>query len=132
MPIQYHSIDLNKVRNSTDYIVIFDKQLVIQEWNEAAATRFFVHRSDAIGKKMDELIDESDEDYRVQCYKESAELGKEFFFPSVSFLFTTGFYSQLILPLTVDSNVSYVVSIMREHTPDVSFERNHLLFPLLK
>jgi PAS domain-containing protein len=132
MSIQYSSVDLTKLANSSDYVSIYDKDLIIREWNNAAALRFNISRPDAIGARVMDFIDNAEDDYRVVCYKECVELDKTFFFPSVSFLYTTGIYTQVIIPLKTNAATMHVLTVMREHALDETYTKDDLLLPLLK
>jgi PAS domain-containing protein len=132
MSIQYSAVDLTKLANSSDYISIYDKELIIREWNDAAALRFNISRPDAIGARVIDFIDDAEDDYRVVCYKECVEMDKTFFFPSVSFLYTSGIYTQVIIPLKTNTTTTHVLTVMREHTLDEAYTQDELLLPLLK
>jgi PAS domain-containing protein len=131
--MEYSALDLQKIAVSTDYIAIYDEALVIRTWNHAAALKFSIAPVDAIGHTLSEYIEGIEEDYRIIATRKSVTTGKSFYFPSVTFQYTTGMYSHLILPLNADGKITQVMSVMREHAIDSApHSKMDLLIPLLK
>jgi PAS domain-containing protein len=131
MSVQYTSLNFSAVTDSGDYIILLDTALIVRELNTAAANRFFVSRIDAIGNNLRDFFDDPDDDYRIAAFKECVTEDKTFFFPNVNFLYTTGKYSHLIIPVKQGSVITHVLSIMREQFTDEEFTQEELLSPLL-
>jgi PAS domain-containing protein len=131
MSVPYTSLHFTAIAHSSDYILLLDNALVICEINTAASNRFFVSRPDSIGYNLCDFFDDPNNDYRIIAFRQSIAADKTFFFPNVNFLYTTGKYTHLIVPVTQGSKVTHVLSVMREQLNGEEYTQEELLLPLL-
>jgi len=131
--MRFEQLDMNKLRESEDMVVIYNTKLVIWFWNATLQNRYNITAEEAEGKNLLELFPYIKNDYRVHCLLECGESGKSFFFNNMPFEYAKGFYSQLIVPLKDNQeNLFGVLNIIRTHKKDNEVHtRKSLLIPLL-
>jgi len=130
----YDLLDINKLNGSEDCISIYNQQLVIMKWNPACEKAFRIEASKAVRSNLLDLFPQVKNDYRITCLRDSATSGKSFFFTSMPYEFSDGFYSQLILPMRDNSRAIWgTINIIHHHqTAAERYSRSDLLNPLLK
>lgn len=103
-------------------ISAYDRKLRVIAWNKLCEKKFSITARDALGKNLLEIFPDVDNDYRVKCLKECALEGKDFYFAGLPYLYTKGFYSQLIIKISEG-----VIMIACDHKENEKISRNQLL-----
>ena len=132
MQLQY--LDMEKIDRSGDLIVIYDRELNFTHWNSSCENRFGFLKTDVIGQPLLKFFPQVDDDFRVKCLRDAISEEKSFFFTNLPYLYSKGYYSQLILPLySIEIRPVGVISIARdveELSPPLT--RKDFLVPVLK
>lgn len=113
--LQLILLDAAKIEESTDCISAYDDDLKILIWNKACEQKYGISKEKALHRNLLHLFPHIEQDYRVQCLRKCGQEQESFFFSNLPLLYSTGFYSQAILPLhTSDETVIGSLNIVRD------------------
>lgn len=97
--MQRSLLDADKIEQSSDCISAYDRDLKIIIWNKTCEEKYGIPKEEALSQNLLRLFPHIAQDYRVDCFRKSLQEGESFFFANLPLLYTTGVYSQVILPL---------------------------------
>lgn len=127
----YSELDLDKIDQSTDQVFMFDSEMKIHIWNKKVTEVYNIADTDAIGKSLFSLYPNTQNDYRITCFKQAINENKSFYFSGMPYTYTQGWYSQAIIPI-VTGKGSYALSIVRGHSENERFVKKDLLRSVVK
>jgi len=123
--------DMDKILQASDYISAYGQDMKIIIWNDAVAHKYKVSREDALGASLLHVFPDIQNDFRVKCFHEARGEGKSFYFSMLPYVYESGFYTQVIIPVYHQGEVM-ALSVVRHHINEERFLKNDLLAPLLK